>query len=227
MKATSAGAVAVTLASAAALLAGCQSGHATASPHPSVSTYNGIESVSNDVVLQRARIALREAKSYHVNGEFADGDDKLTLDFTVTGEDFGGSLGTGEARIEFLSVGGERYVRPNNVPKAVVGRWFTVPADNKEYGDLFRLADIDGMLNFGGRLTEGGPSTVDGISTTAVLEDDDPVVTVYVARIGEPYPIRVATGDSSVLRLNQFGAAVPAMAKPSPDQIFTLPTTHT
>jgi hypothetical protein len=47
-------------------------------------------------------------------------------------------------------------------------------------------------------------------------------VTVYVARIGEPYPIRFASADGSTLRLTGFGAAS-TIAKPPPDQILILP----
>jgi hypothetical protein len=230
-----------TLGVAALLLTGCGSKDATtsapASAAPSTPADNGVSALTADQIMDRAKAAVKAAKSFSIKGTEIDDGEKSTMAFAVAGKELDGTIAMGTAKVEVLAVGGEQFLKANQafwvvasgdaksastVAKLIGDRWVKVPADNKDFSQLFDVTDIDEMLAPDGTVSKGAAAVVDGVPTIAVIDGGKPGGTLTVDTVGEPYPVKLTRGDGSLITFSGFGEASPALTKPAADQVIDL-----
>ncbi|MBV1855648.1 hypothetical protein [Catellatospora tritici] len=228
---------AVPIALAGVLLAGCNDTDG-AKPAASAATSvapagNGVEALGATEILTKSKDALGKAGSYRIKGEMTE--TKLKLDIRVAGKDIVGTITMDGAAIDLLSVGGQTYFKADAsfwktqmgdqgeaLAKLVGTKWLKVPADNKEFGDFFKIADVDELLKPEGTLTKGKVETIGGVSAIALTEGAAKG-TLYVATTGEPYPLRLAgpTGEGQV-DFTDFGAKFDELKAPADADVLDL-----
>ncbi|MEV8508493.1 hypothetical protein AB0368_27225 [Actinoplanes sp. NPDC051475] len=231
----------IALAVAATTLAGCTddadstspaSGSA-ASPAP---TGTGIGALSADEILQRAKAALAEAKSYRAKGRFDQGGQQTTIDLKVDGRDFTSVMSFGKAEVELLAVDGKKYIRPNEqfwtmstgarqgeaLARGIGDRWVAGADQDRSFAELFTIGSADEFLKPTGALSKGQEKKVGGVSAIGLKDAGDPDSVFYVATTGKPYPLQlVGKGDSAVV-FSDFGAAFPGIKAPAADRVVDL-----
>ena len=235
------GRAAVALVAAAALLAGCQGddGDGGGPPAPAASTAvdNGVAALAPAEILQRARDALKKAGSYRMQGEIAEDGQRIKLDFRLRNADVGGTMAVGDAQVQLLRVAGQQYIKPNaafwatinngdtrqaaQVAKLLGDRWAKVPADNKDFAELFSVASVDELLKPDGQLAKGEVKDAGGVRAVGLTDGGPEGGTLYVATIGEPYPVRMEgpTATDGHIAFTDFGAAFADLAAPDPAQV--------
>ncbi|BFU45049.1 hypothetical protein KRMM14A1004_32860 [Krasilnikovia sp. MM14-A1004] len=231
----------VALVGAVALLAGCQDAEtrstpsATASATPSAPTGNGVAALAPDEILQRAKDALKKAKSFQVKGTVNDGSQVISVDFGVSGADFAGSMSVGGARVDLLAIGGKRYMRPSEkfwsasldpkqaklFAKTFRDRWITVADSDKQFAALFSAGDVDELLKPTGTVTKGAEKEVAG-QPAITLVDGKPSQLLFIATSGEPYPLQVTGDGGSAMTFSGFGEPVPGLRPPPADKVVDL-----
>lgn len=227
----------IALAAAAALLAGCgDGGDGGGEPESTGPTDNGVSALAPDEILSRATTALKEAKSYRIKGSIKVDDGKMDLDLRVAGSDVGGKLSQNGATVELLSVGGQQYIRPDatfwqqnldspeaarNVVKLMGDKWAKVPAENKDFADLFGVASVDELLKPDGSLTKGETRDIDGVQTIGLVDTSAKGGTIYIATTGKPYPIALQSKDvaEGQLTFSDFGATFDDVQAPPEAQV--------
>jgi hypothetical protein len=229
---------ALTFAAAATLLTGCQRGD-TQEPGPVGPTDNGVSTLAADEILDRAKTALRQATSYRAKGNGSSDGQKMSLDFRVSGTDLGGALTMDGASIEVLSVAGQQYMRPDEkfwaniagpekageVAKLMGDKWVRVPDDDKNLGGLFDIANVDNLLKPDGTLTKGETKDIDGVKAIGLVDSGGEQGTLYVATIGEPYPLRLVsrnTADGGQVDFTDFGATFDDLKAPAEAEVIDL-----
>jgi hypothetical protein len=225
----------------AVVLSGCASKSGTDSPAaaptsaaPSKAADNGVAALTADQILDKAKAAVKAAKSYTVKGsQVADGQ-KTTMDFKVAGKDISGTLVLGKAKAQLLAVGGAQYLKANEafwasagdaksaatVTEVIGDRWVKVPAGNKDFAGLFTIADSDDLLQPDGKITKGATAEVDGVPTITLVDGGTEGGKLYVDTVGEPYPVKVDSKDGSLLTFTGFGETVPDATKPTAAQVI-------
>ncbi|GAA2879979.1 lipoprotein [Actinoplanes cyaneus] len=219
----------------AALLSGCGLPNDPNAPKPTASVSsdpagNGVEVLSGKGVLDKSRIALRSAKSFHVKGVVKEEKDLIQLDLKNAGDDFTGSLKSSGATIEVLSVAGQKYIRPDakfwermdstgataTAMKQQVGtKWIKLAAKDADFGTIFAAADIDAILNSEGVVTKGETEDVDGVPALAVRDSADAASTLWVSTRGEPYPLKLEGPAGQGLTFSDFGKTFPEIKEPA------------
>jgi hypothetical protein len=100
------------------------------------------------------------------------------MDIRVSGSDFAGAVTLSEAKIELLSVRGKHYIRPDEAFWAMLAgpeqaasiadvmgeRWALVRPSDKNFADMFDLADVDQMLASEGTVGKGPIKQINGAS---------------------------------------------------------------
>jgi hypothetical protein len=231
----------VALVALGGLLAGCQNSAdpaadaatATAAPATQASSGpadNGVAALTADQILDKAKGALKAAKSYHVSGTTTEDGEKTALDFEVSGDDLLGKLTVGKASVELLSVGGARYIRPNeafwalsmgNAKQAkqvatVVGKKWVSTKSDKSLDQLFDGFDADSLLDPDGTLSKTAAKEIDGVP--AIGLKDSTGGTLYVATVGEPYPLKIEDGDGGTF--DKFGEKFTDIKAPAAAEVF-------
>ena len=232
----------VTFAAAGALLTGCQGKTAdTGSPAPAASSApadNGVAALPADEILNRAKTALKAVESFRAKGSVVDDGQRLTLNLKVRGSTVGGWIAMGQAKVELLAIGGHQYIRPNEkfwatntdskkahtIAKLMADKWVKLPDKSKDFSDLFSTANIDDLLKPDGSLTKGAAKDINGVPTIALIADGPNGGTLYVATVGEAYPIRLVAPDDSDAQIDfsDFGAAFADLTTPPEAQIIDL-----
>ena len=231
------------MAVAATTLAGCRSDARTvpvAAP-PSVApasspASNGIEAMDADEILQRARAALREAKTYRANGTLNLDGEKTAIDLTVSGRNFVGSLSFGEARVDLLATGGKRYLRPNKqfwimstgaregalLAQAMGDRWVTGVDRDPSFADLFAIGTLDGLLRAEDQLGIGAVKEVAGVRAVGLMDFGDIEKKLFVASTGKPYPLQLTGTGGAEVAFSDFGAPVTGLEAPAASKVVDL-----
>jgi hypothetical protein len=250
MRSTSTGTFAVMMAALAVVAAGCQNGDATAAPAsssvplsvpssvPSTPSDNGVAALTADEILQRAKAALKQAKSFRTKGSMVDAGQKTSVDLKVSGKDVAGSLSIGKAKVDLLAVGGQQYMRPNEqfwvmagtgtakqaqaVTELMGDRWVKVPAGDKDLADLFAVANIDDVLKPDGKLSKGKVKEVSGVPTIGLIDSGAAGGMLYIATTGQPYPIQLDGSDGAVMTFSNFGDTFADIKKPTASQTVDL-----
>lgn len=228
---------AITVAAAAALLTGCQ-GDKTGEPEAPAPTDNGVSALAPNEILARAKAAIQQAKSYRIKGNANAEGRKMTLDFRVSGTNLGGRVSMDGANVEVLSIAGQQYMRPDEkfwvnvagaakaeeVVKLMGDKWAKVPTDDKDFADLFSIANIDDLLKPDGTLTKGAAKDVNGTKTIGLVDSSADGGTLYVATIGEPYPVRLESQNpgEGQITFSDFGATFDDLKAPAEAEVIDL-----
>jgi hypothetical protein len=210
----------VALAAIAALAAGCTgtvSGTGrpdvavSASPSRSASaplpTYNGVASMSGDEAVGTAYDALRHAHSVRMKGVIGSRTDGWSFDLRYRGKDSTGALVLSGLTLHVRKVGrwvyrkaGREFWRRSVSPataERLQGKWVESRATDESVSDLIHLLQLDSMadslLSMPGTLSTGVFRKVNGVETVPVTSDGPDKQTVFIAIVGEPYPVRVVT----------------------------------
>lgn len=229
--------VALTFAVAGSLLTGCQSGD-TQEPGPVGPTDNGVSALAADEILERAKGALQQAKSYRMKGNGSSDGKKMSLDFRVSGTDVGGRLTMDGANIEVLAIAGHQYIRPDEkfwstfagpdkaheFAKLMGDKWVAVPNGDKSFGGLFGAANVDEILKPDGTLTKGEPKDLDGTKAIGLVDGGAEGGTLYVATTGEPYPLRMVSTKPAEgqVSFTDFGATFDDLKAPAEADVVDL-----
>lgn len=229
-----------TLVVTAGLLAGCGGGEADGAAATTAPTTTAAGSSVADLdaaaILERSKKALADAQSYTVTGETTRDGKALTMDISVVGPSLVGNIYVGRGRVNLLRAGDESYVRPDEIfwttatgdaKKAATltenlgEKWAKVPAGDETFAPLFAAPDADALLTPVGSLTKGEEGEVRG---TPVIALQDSGRTLYVAAEGEPYPVRLQTGDSveDGLAFSGIGDLVDGATRPAATQVVPL-----
>ena len=191
-----------------ATLAGCGSD----SNDSGSSESNGIESKRPQQILEETAAALRQVKTFHVEGTQARRTEQVKAD--VAGpKELRLDLKQRDAKARMVFVDGSVYLNGNAAfwrkaeagqdARQLDGRWLKVPGAE---GDLEKIAkEVDPanlsrcLLKDHGTLAPGGKANVDGRPAVVIVDKGDRPGTspgrLYVAATGEPLPLRtVATG---------------------------------
>jgi hypothetical protein len=222
---------------AAILLAGCNNDNggadngsaggpapvasATPSAAPSA-TDNGVAALAPDKILQRARAAIKGVKSYRIKGAVDAEGERMTLDFQISGKDMAGSMGVGKAKVRLLSVGKNQYLKGDQqfwaestgnakdgkaMAKLIGDRWAQIPSGDQSLGALFNAASIDDLLKNSGTVTKGTAKEIDGVPAIGLVDKGSDGGTLYIATVGEPYPLRLEApgSDGQMMTFSDFG----------------------
>jgi hypothetical protein len=233
--------VLIALAVAATTLAGCQRDDKTVtvtappSVEPATSpASNGIEALSGEKILQRAKAALTEAKSFQAKGTQNRDGEKTAIDLKVSGRNFTGSLSFGKAKVELLATGGKRYLRPNKqfwimstnaqqgtlLAQAMGDRWVTGVAKDPAFADLFTIGSLDGLFRPEGSLVIAAVKDIAGVK--AVGLQDFGGTRLFVAATGKPYPLQLTGEDGAELAFSDFGATFTGLEAPAASKVVDL-----
>jgi hypothetical protein len=242
MKRTATMRAALVLAAAAIALAACGSTNSTtkaaAAPAPAVSSGpadNGVSAVDPDTVVDRAKAALKQAKSFHLKGGATEDGSPVAVDLEVAGSDLAGSITYDKVKLQVLTVAGKDYLRTGKAgwtklagkdgaaaAELLADRWVLVPAGgDDDLGSFFDLTKADNLLSFQGPLTKGPSKRIGDTAAVSVVDKDG--ATMYVAATGEPYPLRLEEkpgGDALVL--SEFGKTFPAIKAPTGSNVIDL-----
>ncbi len=238
----------VVVAAGAALLAGCGSkdDSGTASPAasgvPAATTSaaaadNGVAALQPVAIVDKAKAALKSAKSFHMKGTITDQGQKTALDFKIAGGEVFGTMSVGTAKIQVLKAGGGQYMKPDAafwkltagkqadaVVKKVGDKWVSVPASNKEFGSLFTAADVDTLLQADGQVAKGQPKVIAGTPAIGLVDKGTEGGTLYVATVGQPYPLELdgPTAADGGIAFSEFGAAFDEIKAPAAADVLDL-----
>jgi len=165
-----------------------------------------------------SKTAFARSSSVHLSGTVPSGASTLTIDIseTRTGE------GSGFIEINGITVNvklikGTTYMQGADFfaqlgAPSIGDQWVSMPATSagaSEFGSLFTfLEQPDNLLTPpSGALTKGADATV---NNELALTLSDGTGTLYIAKTGPPYPLRIssATGSSGVIDLDEYGATV-------------------
>jgi hypothetical protein len=223
------------LGAAVVLLAGCASNDdkdtpAAAAPTSAAPADNGVAALEPPAIIEKAKAALKTAKSFHMKGSINDEGQETALDLKVSGPDVVGSMTISKAKVELLRVGGKQYMKPdaafwkmtaaaqaNTIIQVVGDRWVVVPASNKDLSGLFTVTDIDQILDPDGTLTKGPVKPINGTPAISLVEGGSDGGTLYVATTGEPYPLELAgpTAADGGLDFTEFGETFSDLKAPA------------
>ncbi|MBM2614532.1 hypothetical protein JIG36_03055 [Actinoplanes sp. LDG1-06] len=230
----------VVLASAALLATGCagEGGGSAKFQDPVAPAGNGVEALEAAQILEKAKAALAQAKSFHMKGTMKSEDGKIGLDFKVAGEELAGSMTMDGPKLEMLAVGGKRYIRPDetfwglgNTPEkaaqiaATVGdRWVLVPTKNQSFNGMFGATDVGDLLENEGAVTKGKVEQIDGKPAIGLVDGDPEGGTLYIATTGEPYPVRLAgpTPADGALTFSEYGETFADIKAPAAAEVVNL-----
>jgi hypothetical protein len=102
------------------------------------------------------------------------------------------------------------------VVKLMGDKWAKVSKKNKDFADLFGVANVDELLKPSGTLTKGETKDVEGVNTIGLVDKSTKGGTLYVATTGEPYPIRMEGSDTAQgqITFSDFGATFDDLKAP-------------
>jgi hypothetical protein len=253
MEIGSIGRTVVVVSVGAALLAGCGGKDntsaapqtASAAPAATVSAVpasaapddNGVAALTPAQIVDRAKAALKSAKSFHMNGTLNEDGQKTALDFKIAGADVSGTMTVNNAKVKLLRVGSNQYMNPDAafwklsggkqaaaINQLVNGRWVKVPATNKDFGALFSAADVDSLLQASGTVTKGSTKVIAGTPAIGLIDKGSDGGTLYVATVGQPYPLRLdgPTAAAGSITFSEFGTAFTDIKAPAATDVVDL-----
>jgi hypothetical protein len=176
---------------------------------------NGLEKKSAAQVRRDTAAALKSAKSVHV---VVSGPQPVQMDLRIQGNASTGTIGTGGAKLQITSVGGDTYLKGDQralqmlgiaatVRQRVGDRWIRVPA--QQAGSLAGFS-LDSLV---GGLTRGDSplqpkveqATIDGRKVVVLTQRDG--AKLYIANTGPAYPLRTANSGPNAGRVDfsEFG----------------------
>ncbi|BAL88158.1 hypothetical protein AMIS_29380 [Actinoplanes missouriensis 431] len=241
------------LAAVSLLFTGCRTadpvdpaGPATAAaPASAAPAPNGIEALTAEQIMDRARQALADAPSFRFSGYQMHGEARPFAEFTAVGDDLVGMMRLASepdlknVTMEILLAGGVQYIKPSEDywrtladgydPEAAIAasrdKWIRVPASARTFGAIFArdrlVADFDVPA---GTVAKGAPSEVDGVPVLTMGSAEIGGMNARVATTGEPYPLRWDTWAGDDVELTGIGATYPPIEKPAADRVTDMLT---
>ncbi|MFG1955916.1 hypothetical protein [Micromonospora sp. NPDC048830] len=231
---------ALALAAVAALLAGCGGNAGDGADVAAWATPadNGIAALAPEQILERSLAATKAAKSFHIKGSAEDDGTPIRVDLKISGGDMHGTVTMQGATVEVLLVDDERFIRPDKkfwalsagaeaaatITELMDGRWAVVPEDDQDLRGLFALAVVDKMFEPEGTVTKSEATEVAGTPAVGVVDEGGDGGTLWVARFGEPYPVRIdaPAGEEGEMTFTEFGAAFAEIKKPAAVDVVDL-----
>jgi hypothetical protein len=224
----------VPLVAAAALLFGCGTSPGTTTT--STPTNNGVEALSADEILTKAKAALIAAKSFHVKGNLSEGGQAVAVDFKVSGSDLSGTTQTNGANFEIIKIGNDLYVKAPDefwaalTPSGKLAQFAALKGKYAKADTTFAaFATISGaftpeaLLKPEGTTSKGGTKTIGGIPAIGVVDSKDKSV-VYIATRGEPLPLAFDSADGkSEALVTEHGQAMDIKAPAATDVVDVKP----
>ncbi|HEY2947710.1 MAG TPA: hypothetical protein VGJ53_04810 [Micromonosporaceae bacterium] len=228
------------LALAGVVLAGCggdgnrpSATTTTKSPAP---TDNGVSALAPNEIVQKSIAALEGAKSYQMKGDIYSDGQQMYLHFKVSGKDLIGVIASQGTKVELLSVGGQNFVRPDEafwkanagdagatIAKLLGSRWAKLSATDKDFRTLFKIIEPSELLKPTGRLTKATTKQVPGGTAIGVVQSGADGGTLWVATIGEPYPLFLeGSGGKGHITFTSFGGSFPDIALPAASEVVDL-----
>ncbi|MFF5296206.1 hypothetical protein [Paractinoplanes globisporus] len=224
------------------LLAGCNSkddvapaATQAAAPTSAAPADNGVAALTADQILAKSKAALTSAKSFRVKGSTDADGQKMQLDLEINGTDVLGKIAVGKAVIELLAAGGKHYIRPNqafwttmggasaadakNIANLMGKRWVVVSAKNKDLNSFFDIVNIDEMLKPQGTASKGTAKQIGEYKTIGLKDSEGG--TLYVATVGEPYPIQEHDSDGDI-NFTEFGKTFTDLKAPAAADVVDL-----
>jgi hypothetical protein len=224
------------LAAAGTALAACGTDSGTARTAEWVPADNGVAALAPADILKRAKAALAKTKSFHVKGDTSDEGQHIEMDVKVSGADFAGVVTLSKAKVELLSVGGKHYIRPDQafwtmsagpqqaatIAEVMGDRWALVRPSDKNFADMFDLGDVDQMLAPEGALGKGPIKQINGTSAVGLVDKGPDGGTLYVATVGEPYPLRAdgTKAADGAMVFSEFGATFTEINAPASTEVI-------
>ena len=220
----------VPLVAAAALLVGC--GTESGTPTTSTLTSNGVETLSADEILTKAKAALIAAKSFRVKGDMAEEGQTVAVDFKVSGSDLSGTIEMNGAGIEIIKVGNDLYVKAPDAfwanltssgnagaLAALKGKYAKADMTFAAFATISNGFTPDGLLKAEGTTSKGETKTVSGTPAIGVVDSKDKSV-VYVATQGQPLPVAFDSADGkSEALVTEAGQPMEIKAPPATEVI--------
>ena len=156
----------------------------------------------------------------------------MAIDFKISGKDMAGSMEIGKAKVRLLSVGGSQYVKGDQkfwaestgsakdakaMTKLIGDRWAKIPSDDKSLGELFNAGSINDLLKNSGKVTKGTAKEIDGVPAIGLVDKGPEGGTLYVATVGEPYPLRIEApgSDGQAMTFSAFGKTFAEIKAPA------------
>lgn len=197
---------------------------------------NGVEELSADEILERARTAATEAGSVRIAGEVSQDNESFALDMRVGADGATGTITAQGATLEMLRVGEDHYLKATAdawetlTGEAAAGqlladKYVKVPGDDESLGIGTFLLNfdqlLDEMLSPDGELEKGETSEINGTRVIGLVDNSEDGGTLFVALTGEPYPLRIAAPEGSgegAIDFLEWGESVEVSA-PAEDQV--------
>jgi hypothetical protein len=104
----------IPLVAGLALLGGCATQNPTNTPSsPAVTTPagNGVDKLTADEILTKAKAALKKQKAFHVKGLTTEGTNTVDLDFTFSGANAAGTVKSTGLTLEVTVIGKDLYMK--------------------------------------------------------------------------------------------------------------------
>lgn len=197
---------------------------------------NGVEQLSADDILAKAKEAGRKAGTVHVTGKATSATRNSSVD-AYAGKDKGSAkLANNGTSFVVRLIGATAYVQGNaafyeqvagsaEVAKRLTGKWLEGPAQGENFGGIAGFVSLDavveGLLKPKGKVTKGEVGTVAGRRTIILLDENK--APLHVALDGEPYPVRIESGPQDKTKgyfdLTEWGAPLDVQAPPAGDTV--------
>lgn len=198
-------------------------------------TANGIADKTPDEILTAAKAAATAASSVKVTTEASKDSTAPSVNLTLSQDGSQGTIGTpSQGEVELISTGGNIYIKATDelfkqlggaeAAKLFKGKWLAIPAKDPQAQSFAPFANknpfLEGLLTPSGKMTKEAPKDVNGTPAVGLATSNG---TLWVATVGEAYPLQVAQADDSgaVVSLSDWDAPVTITAPPS-DQIVDL-----
>jgi hypothetical protein len=198
---------------------------------------NGVESLSADEILTRAKAALGQAPSVHVHGGGKSGGAEISLDLKIKGTSGGtGRMSLDGAKFEITRLDKTVYLRadekfytsrgiPAAQAKTLSTKWIKGTTADKNLAEVGQFTDIkqltEALLTPDSKISKGGRRDIHG--THAIGLKDDSGSTMWISLAGDPVPLELTPGtdgsDSGTIEFDGYGDGVTLTAPPA-DQVI-------
>lgn len=202
---------------------------------------DGIQDLSADELVERAKDAATAAESVRLSGEVVEDGSTMIIDMQFSGDGSTGTISNAGATVELLQVSTDEYYMKADADSweqltgdAASGdifadRYVRISGDDESVGDLTSFLDfeafVDEVLDIDGPIEKGETAEVNGVQAIGIIDQgSEDGGTLWVAVTGEPYPLRIESPDGSgegAIDFLDWGKAVDIKAPPE-DEVIDL-----
>lgn len=226
---------ALTAATLAVLLAGCDGGGGNGS----LEQARSYATSSGTTIAADARTAMQSLHSMHVSGRIGQDPNAIDLDLSVSRSgDCAGTVGIGGGSLQIRSVGGKAWFKADDafwqfeaganaarVSQIVAGRWVVLGGKLQQLRSFCRIDELTGqMLSTKSRVKALGAVMVGTTPTVRLAVTESGVTnTAYVVAAEPHYVVRIQRTGASVgqVTFSAFDQQVRVTAPPAA-QVFDL-----